>query len=337
MAVLVTGGAGYIGSHTAVALHDAGHEVVIVDNFVNSSARAIAAVRALTTPEIVCVEIDLRDRQDLHNLFERYEISEVVHFAAHKAVATSVAEPLTYYANNLDALLAVLEVMLDHDVTKLVYSSSCTVYGQPEVLPVSESAPLAAASPYGRTKLMSEQIIGDVCAASQLAAIMLRYFNPVGAHPSGMLGEDASDAPNNLVPLVMQVASGQRHKVRVFGGDYDTPDGSALRDYIHVVDLADAHVAALDVLVRGHDGAVAVNVGSGKATSVLEVIEAARKASGAAIPYEICGRRSGDVAQTWASTELAAELLGWQATRDINDMMADHWRWQSRNPNGYGN
>lgn len=337
MAVLVTGGAGYIGSHTAVALHDAGHDIVIVDNLVNSSPLAFDAIRALTTPEVVCVETDVRDRHGLHKLFEHYEISEVVHFAAHKAVADSVAKPLEYYYNNLDSLLAILDVMLHHDVEKLVYSSSCTVYGQPQALPVSESASLRPASPYGRTKLMSEQIIGDVCAAGPLAAIMLRYFNPVGAHPSGTLGEDACDAPNNLVPLVMQVASGHLDKLLVFGGDYDTGDGTAVRDYIHVVDLANAHVAAVDALVAGHDGAVAVNVGTGKGTSVLEVIEAARKATKAAIPYEICERRSGDVAQTWASTELAAELLGWQATRDIGDMMGDHWRWHSRNPNGYGN
>ena len=265
MAVLVTGGAGYIGSHTAVALHDAGHEVVIVDNFSNSSPSAVDAIRALTTPEIAFVETDLLDHDAVGGVFAQHEITEVVHFAAHKAVAESVDEPLKYYRNNLGSLLGVLEAMLDHGVDKLVHSSSCTVYGQPEVLPVTESAPVGAASPYGWTKLMSEQIISDVCAVRPLAAIMLRYFNPVGAHASGTLGEDPNDIPNNLVPLVMQVACGRRASLPVFGDDYDTPDGSGVRDYIHVVDLAEAHVAALDVLIAGRDGAIAVNVGTVRA------------------------------------------------------------------------
>lgn len=335
MAVLVTGGAGYIGSHTAVALHDAGRDVVIVDNFANSSPLAIDAIRALTTPELVFVETDLLDGDAMRKVFEQHEITEVVHFAAHKAVTESVHEPIEYYQNNLGSLLGVLEAMLACGVEKLVHSSSCTVYGQPEVLPVAESAPVGAASPYGWTKLMSEQIISDVCAARPLASIMLRYFNPVGAHPSGTLGEDPNDIPNNLVPLVMQVASGRREQLPVFGDDYDTVDGSGVRDYIHVVDLAEAHVAALDALIAGHDGAIAVNVGTGKGTSVLEVIEAARRATGKAIPYEILGRRAGDIAKTWAATDRALEFLGWRATRDIDDMMQDHWRWQSRHPNGY--
>ena len=335
MAVLVTGGAGYIGSHTAVALHEAGRDVVIVDNFANSAPSAVDAVRALTTSEISFVETDLLDGDAMRRVFEQHEITEVVHFAAHKAVAESVHEPVQYYRNNLGSLLGVLEAMLDHGVDKLVHSSSCTVYGQPEVLPVTESAPVRAASPYGWTKLMSEQIISDVCTARPLASIMLRYFNPVGAHASGTLGEDPSDIPNNLVPLVMQVASGRREQLRVFGDDYDTADGSGVRDYIHVVDLAQAHVAALDVLIAGHDGVIAVNVGTGKGTSVLEVIEAARRATGKPIPYEIRGRRPGDIAKTWAATDLALEFLGWQATRDIDDMMRDHWRWQSQNPDGY--
>lgn len=336
MAVLVTGGAGYIGSHTAVALHEAGRDVVIVDNFANSSPRAVDAIRSLTGSDVAFIESDLCDRVAVQEIFARRRITEVVHFAAHKAVAESVDKPFEYYRNNLSSLLGLLEVMLDHGVDKLVHSSSCTVYGQPEVLPVSESAPLEAASPYGWTKLMSEQIISDVCAVRPLAAIMLRYFNPVGAHASGALGEDPNDMPNNLVPLVMQVAGGRREKLAVFGDDYDTVDGSGVRDYIHVVDLAEAHVAAVDVLAAGHDGAIAVNIGTGTGTSVLEVIEAARKASGSPIPYEILDRRAGDIAKTWAATDLALEFLGWQATRDIDDMMRDHWRWQSQNPDGYG-
>ncbi len=318
-----------------VALHEAGQEVVIVDNFANSSPHAVDAVRALTTAEVALVEADLLDSDAVQGIFRQHQITEVVHFAAHKAVAESVDEPLEYYRNNLDSLLGLLEAMLDSGVRRLVHSSSCTVYGQPEVLPVSESAPVGAESPYGWTKLMSEQIITDVCAVRPMDAMMLRYFNPVGAHPSGTLGEDPNDTPNNLVPLVMEVASGRRATLQVFGGDYDTVDGSGVRDYIHVVDLAGAHVAALDVLAGGYQGAVAVNVGTGRGTSVLELIEAARRATGAAIPYEVCERRTGDIAKTWAATDLAAELLGWQPTRDVDDMMADHWRWQCQNPDGY--
>ncbi len=335
MAVLVTGGAGYIGSHTVVALHDAGRDVVIVDNFANSSPKAVDAIRALTASDIAFIEADLCESDAVREIFAKHDITEVVHFAAHKSVAESVSQPIDYYRNNLGSLLGVLGAMLDHGVDKLVHSSSCTVYGQPEVLPVTESAPVGAENPYGWTKLMSEQIISDVCAVRPLASIMLRYFNPVGAHASGTLGEDPNDIPNNLVPLVMQVASGRRASLPVFGDDYDTPDGSGVRDYIHVVDLAQAHVAALDVLIAGHDGVIAVNVGTGKGTSVLEVIEAARRATGKPIPYEIRGRRPGDIAETWAATDLALEFLGWQATRDIDDMMRDHWRWQSQNPDGY--
>lgn len=336
MAVLITGGAGYIGSHTAVAITATGRDVVIIDNFVNSSPRAVAAVRELSDAEVALVEADLRDGDALGRVLAQHPITEVVHFAAHKAVAESVEEPLAYYRNNLDSLLGLLEAMVDHGVDRLVHSSSCTVYGQPAVLPVDESAPLVAESPYGRTKLMSEQIIADVCAARPIDAMMLRYFNPVGAHRSGTLGEDPDDTPGNLLPRVMQVACGRREALQVFGGDYDTVDGSPVRDYIHVMDLAEAHVAALDFLAAGHRGAVAVNVGTGTGTSVLELIEAARRATGASIPYEICERRPGDVAETWAATDLAAELLGWRATRGLDDMMRDHWRWQRQNPHGYG-
>ena len=338
MTVLVTGGAGYVGSHTALALHEAGHEIVLVDNFANSSPMAVDAIRALAKPEVALVdfvEVDLCDGEALAGVFKKYRLSAVIHFAAHKAVADSVNEPVRYYQNNLGSLLNLLEVMVEFGVGNLVYSSSCMVYGQPLALPVSELAPLRPANPYGRTKLMCEQVIADVSAVQPLAAICLRYFNPVGAHPSGCLGEDPHQTSNNLLPLVLQVASGRREKVLVFGDDYDTADGSGVRDYVHVVDLAEAHVVALDRLAAGYQGAISVNVGSGFGTSVFELIDVAERVCGVPISFEVCGRRSGDIAKTWAATDLAAEFLGWRARRDVNDMVADHWRWHSRNPDGY--
>jgi UDP-glucose 4-epimerase len=335
MATLVTGGAGYIGSHTVVALHEAGRDVVVIDNLSNSSAKAVDALRALTTPDLAFVEGDLLDAATVDRVFADHDIDEVVHFAAYKAVGESVAKPIEYYRNNLGSTLTLVEAMTAHDVGRLVFSSSCTVYGQPDENPVTETAPTGAESPYGWTKYMSEQILADVTIAFPLDAVLLRYFNPVGAHPSGSLGEDPNGIPNNLVPFVMQVAVGRLDKVRVFGGDYETPDGSGVRDYIHVMDLAEAHVAALDALAGGLRGATPINIGTGVGNSVLEVIEAAAAAVGAPIPYEIVERRPGDIAQTWAATGRAAELLGWQATRDLDEMMRDHWRWQSSNPDGY--
>jgi len=335
MATLVTGGAGYIGSHTAVALHESGRDVVVVDNFANSSPKAVDALRALTTPDLSFVEADLLDAEALDRVFKEHDIDEVIHFAAHKAVGESVEKPLEYYRNNLGSTIAIAQAMSENDVSRMVFSSSCTVYGQPEEIPVTEAAPTGAESPYGWTKYMSEQILADAALALPLNAVLLRYFNPVGAHPSGTIGEDPNGVPNNLVPFVMQVAVGRLAKVRVFGTDYDTPDGSGVRDYIHVVDLAEAHVAALDALANGLTGATAVNIGTGVGNSVFEVIEAAGRAVGKPIPHEIVGRRPGDIAQTWAATDFAADVLGWRASRDLDDMLRDHWRWQSQNPNGY--
>ncbi len=335
MATLVTGGAGYIGSHTAVALHDAGRDVVLVDNFSNSSPKAVDALRALTTPDIACVEGDLLDPATLERAFTDHDIDEVIHFAAYKAVGESVEKPLDYYGNNLGSTIALAQAMADHGVRRLVFSSSCTVYGQPDENPVTEAAPTGAESPYGWTKFMSEQILTDAANATPLDVVLLRYFNPVGAHPSGTLGEDPTGIPNNLVPFLMQVAVGRLEKARVFGTDYDTPDGSGVRDYIHVMDLAEAHVAALDALSDGLSGATAVNIGTGVGNSVLEVIAAVAEAVGRPIPYEIVDRRSGDIAMTWAATEFAADVLGWRASRDLDEMVRDHWRWQSQNPNGF--
>ncbi|MGZ0219250.1 MAG: UDP-glucose 4-epimerase GalE, partial [Acidimicrobiales bacterium] len=258
MAVLVTGGAGYIGSHTAVALHEAGREVVIVDNFSNSSPKAVDAVRALTTDSMAMVEVDMLDSEAVARVFKDHDIDEVIHFAAYKAVGESVDKPLDYYRNNLGSTIGLVDAMVEAGVSKLVFSSSCTVYGQPDVIPVTEAAPTGAESPYGWTKYMSEQILNDAAAAVDLDVVLLRYFNPVGAHESGTLGEDPNGIPNNLVPFVMQVAIGRLAKVMVFGGDYDTADGTAVRDYIHVVDLAEGHVAALDALAGEISGCTAV-------------------------------------------------------------------------------
>jgi len=335
MATLVTGGAGYIGSHTAVALHETGRDVVVIDNFSNSGPKAVDALRVLTTPDLAFVEADLLDSDAVRRVFRDHDIDEVIHFAACKAVGESVAKPLDYYRNNLGSTIGLVEAMAEYEVSRLVFSSSCTVYGQPDEIPVTEAAPTGAESPYGWTKYMSEQILTDAAAALPLDAVLLRYFNPVGAHPSGTIGEDPNGIPNNLVPFVMQVAIGRMEKVRVFGTDYDTPDGSGVRDYIHVMDLAEAHVAALDALASGLSGAVPINIGTGVGSSVLEVIKAASDAVGAEIPFEVVGRRPGDIAKTWAATDYAAEVLGWRATRDLNEMLRDHWRWQSQNPNGF--
>ena len=335
MVALVAGGAGYIGSHTVVALHESGREVVIVDDLSNSSVRAIEAIRSLTHPGLAFVEGDLLDRSTLERVFAEHDIDEVVHFAARKAVAESVADPLGYYRNNLDSTLALAEAAADNGVRRFVFSSSATVYGEPGEVPIGEDAPTGAENPYGWTKFMSEQILRDAAAADLLDVVLLRYFNPVGAHETGTIGEDPNGIPNNLVPFVMQVAVGRRAHLSVFGDDYDTRDGTCIRDYIHVVDLAEGHVAALDALAEGLTGAIAVNLGTGIGTTVLEVVDAAAHAVGSAIPHQIVDRRPGDVTATWADPRLAADLLGWSATRDLATMLADHWRWQERNPQGY--
>jgi UDP-glucose 4-epimerase len=334
--VLVTGGAGYIGSHTCVQLLRAGWAVVIVDNLSNSSPLAVERLRELSGGGDALFErVDLLDRASLDRVFSERPIDAVIHFGGLKAVGESVSEPLRYYANNVAGTLNLLEAMRAADVRDIVFSSSCTVYGQPESVPVTESAPLSAASPYGRTKLYIEEMLRDVAASETgWRSFLLRYFNPVGAHSSGRIGEDPHGIPNNLMPFVMQVAIGRRDKLTVFGDDYPTPDGTCIRDYIHVEDLATGHLAALQALDR-IEGCVPVNLGTGRGSSVLEVVRAASRAVGHDIPYEIGPRRPGDVASCWSDPTLARDLLGWEATRTLDDMCADHWRWQASNPQGY--
>jgi UDP-glucose 4-epimerase len=344
--VLVTGGAGYIGSHTCVQLLDAGARVVVVDNLDNASPVALERVRELAglgpdDPRLSFHELDLRDGEALHRLLADDPVGAVIHFAGRKAVGESVEQPLAYYDHNLAGTIALVKAMSATGVRDLVFSSSCTVYGDPEVVPITESAPTGAINPYGRTKLFIEDLLRDVAAAGALAGhdpwriVLLRYFNPVGAHPSGRIGEDPLGIPNNLMPFIMQVAVGRHERLRVFGDDYETPDGTCIRDYIHVVDLADAHLAALDALERV-EGCRAVNVGTGRGSSVLEVVAAAGRAVGHDIPYEVVARRPGDAPCVYADTTLARELLGWSARYGLDDMCRDHWRWQRENPNGFG-
>jgi len=336
MKVLVTGGAGYIGSHTCVELLEAGHDVVIVDNLSNSKFEAVRRVGEIAgrTPEFH--RADLLDRAALDAVFKAHTFDAVIHFAGLKAVAESVARPLAYYKNNVVGTLALCEVMAAHGCKVLVFSSSATVYGDPASVPVREDFPLSAVNPYGRTKLMIEQILRDLHAADPDWSIaLLRYFNPVGAHPSGRIGEDPLGIPNNLFPYVAQVAVGRLAELPVYGNDYPTRDGTGVRDYLHVVDLAKGHLAALDRMV-GRTGVLAVNLGTGRGYSVLEVVAAFSRACGRPISYKIVGRRPGDAAEVWADPTLAAKELGWRATRDLDEMCADAWRWQSANPHGYG-
>ena len=343
--VLVTGGAGYIGSHTCVQLLDAGARVVVVDNLDNASPVAIDRVRELTglaadDERLVFHELDLRDGAALEDLLSTQSVDSVIHFAGRKAVGESVEQPLAYYDHNLLGTTNLVKAMAAAGVRDLVFSSSCTVYGEPEEVPITEAAPVGAINPYGRTKLFIEEMLRDVAAAGALEGhdpwriVLLRYFNPVGAHASGRIGEDPAGIPNNLMPFIMQVAVGRHDRLRVFGDDYDTSDGTCIRDYIHVVDLADAHLAALRALPRV-EGCRAVNVGTGTGSSVLEVLAAAERAVGHEIPHEVVGRRPGDAPCVYADTALATELLGWAPTRTLDDMCADHWRWQRENPQGF--
>jgi UDP-glucose 4-epimerase len=335
--VLVTGGAGYIGSHTCVVLLEAGLRVVVLDNLENSSPVALERVTELVpaaAEHLEFVEGDIRDPYDLDRAFAHGDVEAVVHFAGLKAVGESVQEPLRYYEHNVGGTVQLLYAMQRHDVRALVFSSSCTVYGEPDRMPITEDAPLGASSPYGRTKLHIEEMARDVATGSGWRIALLRYFNPVGAHPSGLIGEDPVGIPNNLMPYIMQVAVGRRDHLTVHGGDYPTPDGTAIRDYLHVVDLAEGHLAALDHLDQ-LEGAVAVNLGTGTGSSVLDVVRAASAAVGRALPYEIGPRRSGDVAAVWADPSRAESVLDWRASRTLTDMCADHWRWQSQNPDGY--
>ena len=335
MNILVTGGAGYIGSHTIIELLASGHGVVVVDNLSNSSAESLRRVEEITGQSVPFYEFDLRDRVRLAELFRSEAIDAAIHFAGLKAVGESVEKALLYYQNNLESTLTLLDVMQEFNVKKLVFSSSATVYGDPARLPITEDMPLSATNPYGQTKLMIEQILRDVAAIKQgWQFTSLRYFNPVGAHPSGRIGEDPSGIPNNLLPFVSQVAVGKRDHLSVFGDDYDTPDGTGVRDYIHVVDLARAHVAALEHLGEPDECKV-YNIGTGRGTSVLELVKAFETASGKEVPYQITPRRPGDIAACYADPGLAEAELGWRAELTIEDACRDAWNWQSNNPNGY--
>lgn len=334
MKVLVTGGAGYIASHTNIVLLEAGHDVVVVDNFCNSNEESINRVEEITGKKISFYEADVRDKDALRAIFKEEGIDAVIHFAGLKAVGESCAKPLLYYDNNIGSTLALIEVMEEFDVKKIVFSSSATVYGTPERLPLDEECHLSTTNPYGSTKLMIEDIFRDIYKADNSWHIsLLRYFNPVGAHPSGKIGEDPKGIPNNLMPFVAQVAIGRLPHVNVFGDDYDTPDGTGVRDYIHVVDLARAHLAALDNIEKF--GCEAINVGTGVGYSVLDMVKAFSKACGHDIPYRIAPRRAGDIASCYASPSKAKELLGWQALYNLDDMCRDLWNWQTLNPNGY--
>ena len=333
--VLVTGGAGYIGSHTVLLLLEAGRRVLVLDNLSNSSREALERVAAITGKRAEFVEGDIRDAALLDRLFQEHEIGSVIHFAGLKAVGESVAQPLRYYDCNVTGSLRLLEAMDRAGVRNLVFSSSATVYGDPASVPIREDFPLSATNPYGATKLHIEDMLRDLHRADpRWSVALLRYFNPVGAHESGRIGEDPNGEPNNLMPYVAQVAVGKREQLRVFGDDYDTPDGTGVRDYIHVMDLAEGHLAALDALARD-GGLITTNLGTGRGYSVLEMVRAFAAASGREVRYQIAERRPGDVASCYADPTHAKTVLGWEAKRGIDTMCADHWRWQSENPNGY--
>ncbi len=335
MRILLSGGTGYIGCHTCLVLAERGHDVVIADNFSNSSTRVLERLRRLTGKPVECHDVDMRDREAMTRLFAAKPFDAVVHFAALKAVGESCERPLDYFDNNISGTITLLQVMKQAGVRRLVFSSSATVYGDPETVPVREDARLQVTNPYGRTKLVMEQLIEDLCQAdAQFHAANLRYFNPVGAHESGLIGEDPSGIPNNLMPYICQVAVGRREKLQVFGGDYPTIDGTGVRDYIHVMDLARAHADALDFLMR-EGRSLTVNLGTGRGISVLELLRGFEKASGRDIPYEIVARRPGDVAEVYADPTLANQSLGWHAELDVDAMCRDAWRWQSMNPQGY--
>ncbi|HRQ57935.1 MAG TPA: UDP-glucose 4-epimerase GalE [Azoarcus taiwanensis] len=336
--VLVTGGAGYIGSHTCVELMAAGHEVVVVDNLCNSRQEALERVaRIAGRPVSAFYRADVRDRGSLREVFGAHRIDAVVHFAALKAVGESVSDPLRYYDNNIVGTIALAEVMAECDVTRLVFSSSATVYGDPATVPIREDFPTSATNPYGWSKWMMERVLTDLALAdARWRVVLLRYFNPVGAHPSGLIGEDPAGVPNNLMPFVAQVAVGLRDALQVFGGDYPTRDGTGVRDYIHVVDLAKGHVKAIERLDE-LGSTTCVNLGTGQGYSVLEVVRAFERAAGRAVPYRVVARRAGDVAECWADPALAQRLLGWRAERGLEEMCEDAWRWQSLNPRGYAN
>ncbi|SFB47568.1 UDP-glucose 4-epimerase [Cohnella sp. OV330] len=335
MAILVAGGAGYIGSHTCVELLNEGYDVVVVDNLSNSSEESLSRVRQITGREVAFYNMDLLDREQLEKVFETHAIEAVVHFAGSKAVGESVAIPLKYYENNMISTINLCQVMQKYDVKRLVFSSSATVYAPTEAGAISEDFPLAASNPYGRSKWMIEEMLRDLYISDPAWSIaLLRYFNPVGAHPSGLIGEHPNGKPNNLTPYITQVAVGKLDKLYVFGDDYPTHDGTGVRDYIHVMDLANGHLKAIE-RVMSTTGAEAYNLGTGRGYSVLEMIHAFRSETGRDIPYTVVDRRPGDIAVCYADPSKARDKLGWLATRGIEEMCADAWRWQSQNPNGY--
>jgi UDP-glucose 4-epimerase len=337
MAILVTGGAGYIGSHTCVELLEAGYEVVVLDNFSNSDPESLKRVQEITEKTFKTYEADLLDRAKMETIFAENKIEAVIHFAGLKAVGESVAEPLRYYQNNITGTLILAETMKKFGVKRLVFSSSATVYGMAETVPLTEQTPLGATNPYGWSKLMIEQILRDLHVSDpEWGIALLRYFNPIGAHESGRIGEDPNGIPNNLLPYIAQVAVGKREKLNVFGNDYPTPDGTGVRDYIHVVDLAKGHLKALEKVMPGHL-VDAYNLGTGNGYSVLDIVKAFEKASGKTIPYDIVDRRPGDVAVSYADPTKAKNELNWQAEKGLDDMCKDTWRWQSTNMNGYKN
>ena len=335
MNILVTGGAGYIGSHTCLELLEAGYEVIVVDNFSNSKEESLKRVQEITGRTLELHKVDLLDKEALNSVFENSSIDAVIHFAGLKAVGESVTIPLRYYHNNITGTLTLCEVMEKNNVMNIVFSSSATVYGDPPKVPIKEDFPLSATNPYGRTKLMIEEILKDLYTANDAwNIVVLRYFNPIGAHSSGRIGEDPNGIPNNLLPYISQIAVGKLPKLSVFGNDYPTNDGTGVRDYIHVVDLAIGHLKALETLAS-RPGVVTYNLGTGQGYSVLEMVAAFEKASKKEIPFEIAGRRSGDIASCYADPSKAKSELGWKAERGLDQMCADAWRWQSKNPNGY--
>lgn len=335
--LLVTGGAGYIGSHTLIALDEAGFDFIVYDNLCNSSLEALIRVEKIIGKVVKFEEGDIRDKSSLDKLFKKYSIDSVIHFAGLKAVGESVEKPLEYYDNNITGTIVLLQVMKEHNCKKIVFSSSATVYGDPHTTPIKEDFPLSTTNPYGRTKLFIEEMLRDIYITdNEVQIIILRYFNPVGAHKSGMIGEDPNGLPNNLMPFISQTVVGKREYLSVFGGDYDTKDGTGIRDYIHVVDLADGHVKALQKIDEINE-VLTVNLGTGKGYSVLDMVKAYENASGTKVPYKIVERRAGDIAKCFSDPSYAKETLGWSAIRSIDEMCQDSYRWQSNNPNGYNN
>lgn len=335
MAILVTGGAGYIGSHTCVELLNEGNEVIIVDNFCNSKPESLKRIKEITNKEFKFYEVDLLDEEALDQVFCENQIDGVIHFAGLKAVGESVEIPLRYYHNNITSTLILCEIMKKHGVKRIVFSSSATVYGKPKSVPISEDFPLSVTNPYGRTKLMIEEILQDLFISdSEWSIALLRYFNPIGAHESGRIGEDPNGIPNNLMPYITQVAVGKREKLSIFGNDYDTHDGTGVRDYIHVVDLAKGHLKAVEKVMK-MTGVEAYNLGTGTGYSVLDMVKNFEKATGQKVPYIITDRRPGDIGECYADPTKAKNELHWVAEKDIEDMCRDAWRWQKNNPNGY--